>query len=553
MVTITEAVPEPLASVAAGEPEAVRECLFGFSDRSPWDAERPWAAAALFTPAAIAAATGTAAEGARDGVAAYRTFLAAAVDRAIARGVVLLEPTNVRADRHGYTWGAPVADSAITRRLGPEFSARLGWNEEVLVAERWYGSDDRQYPGFWRDGGFPVPLSWLVASAPEAALGASHLAAHGAGRGVVMKDLTPARPLSWQFHLGVDEGYEIVAMPPGTGLFLGVNEPERRGEKDRIIAHALEAIWRDLELAPPARHCLRLEEPYDGIETPGALEGGLVAFVAGLLDRDEPWRTVGDFLEHILASGINVVDPAGTGWTADGTYFPGNSLVQIHRPSPGDRIVIRERMPHALFGGTAVQGRSASAWVREFKATATGPRHAAIPSASQTWSLADNLLGAWPRAGKVDRTGVEEGIGILRESGNWRRFGIAEIASTAPGPVEVAEGIVFTRIHAETRFAACRVELAAGHSVHYRRHGLSSVFAVVSGYIRVRCAATGAILVERLGLGDAWSGEEGDTDEAFVFADRGDLVLEAVDGPATVYDTQRPVPGVPLPECVSAR
>lgn len=548
----SEAVPDALAAAAAGEPEAVRECLFGFSDRSPWDADRPWAAAALFTPASLAAATDTAAEGARDGVASYRATLAAAVDRALARGVVLLEPTNVRAGHHGYTWGAPMTDSAISRRLGPEFAARLAWNEGDLVAERWYGSDDRQYPGFWRDGGFPAPLSWLVAAAPEATLGPAHVAVHGAGRGVVMKDLTPARPLSWQFHLGVDEGYEIVSMPPGTGLFLGVNEPERTGEKDRIIAHALEAIWRDLELAPPARHCLRLVEAYDGIETPGALDEGLAAFVAGLLDRDAPWGTVGDFLEHLLAAGINVVDPAGTGWTAGGTYFPGNSLVQIHRPSPGDRIVIRERVPHALFGWTAAQGSGAIAWVREFKATATGPRHAAMPSASQTWSLADNLLGGWPRAGKVGRTGVEEGIGILRESGNWRRFALAETASAAPGPIEVGEGIVFTRVHSEPRFAACRVELAAGQSVHYHRHGHSSVLAVVSGYVRVRSAATGAVLVDRLGLGDAWSGEEGDTDEAFIFADRGDLVLESVDGPATVYDTQRPVPGVPLPEATAA-
>lgn len=542
-------VPREWEAVAGGDHEAVREAVFGFADRSPWDAERPWAAAALLAPAAQSVADDASTRGALDGVGVYRAALDAAVERAVARGVVLMEPTNVRAGHHGYAWGAPLADSPISSRLGPAFPAQLAWSDDDLIAERWYGSDDRQYPGFWRDGGFPAPLSWLVASAPEAALGAAHLAAHGAGRGVVMKDLTPARPLSWQFHLGIDEGYEVVAMPPGTGLFLGVNEPERTGEKDRLIAHALEAIWRDLELAPPARHCLRMEEARDGIETPGALDEGLAAFVAGLLDRDTPWRTVGDFLEHLLAAGVNVVDPAGTGWTADGIYFPGNSLLQVHRPSPGDRIVIRERTPHALFGWTAAQGRGAIAWVREFKATATGPRHAATPSASQTWSLADNLLGAWPRAGKVARARVEEGVGILRESGSWRRFAVPEITSAAPGPVEVGDGVVFTRVHAEPRFAACRLDLASGRSALYRRHGLSSVFAVVSGRVRVRSAATGAVLIDRLGLGERWSGEEGDTDEAFVFADRGDLVLEAVDGPAAIYDTQRPVPGVPLPEC----
>ncbi len=544
-----EEIPAEFAAVAAGESDTVYEQLFGFADRSRWDADLPWLAAALLSRAADAAVTDDAGRAALDEVRAYRTSLDAAVERASRHGVVLLEPTNIRAGHHGYAWGAPLVSSPISARLGAELAARLAWSEDDQIAERWYGSDDRQYPGFWRDGEFPAPLSWLIARAPEAALGRAHLAAHGPGRGVVMKDLTPARPLSWQLHLGVEEGYEIVSMPPGTGLFLGVNEPERSGEKDRIIAHAMEVLWRDLELARPARHALRLDEPVGGIETPAALTEGLQALVSRLLSRENPWSSVGDFLAHLLAEGVNVVDVAATGWTAAGTFFPGNSLAQIYRPAPGERIVIRERMPHALFGWTASQGEGAVAWVREFKATSTGPRHAAIPSASQTWSLSDVLLGSWPRRGKVTRAGVEEAIMVLQEAGTWRRIAPAEIAGVAGEPVEVAPGVVFTRVHAERQFAALRVSLDEDARTLYRRNGMATALVVTNGVVRVREARSGAVLVESLGLAEPWTGEPGHTDEAFVFADRGDLIIEAVDGPAEFYDAHRPVPGVSLPEC----
>ena len=96
---------------------------------------------------------------------------------------------------------------------------------KTRVAERWFVTDDTQYTSWADADGVAVPLFWLLRHDPQAALGEAHAAAYGEALGMVGKYLNAAEPLSGQMHIGITEGYLVIEMDPGTGLFLGLNDP----------------------------------------------------------------------------------------------------------------------------------------------------------------------------------------------------------------------------------------------------------------------------------------------------------------------------------------
>src|SRR5581483_7821102 len=72
-------------------------------------------------------------------------------------------------------------------------------------------------------------------------------------------------------------------------------------------------------------------------------------------------------------------------------------------------------------------------------------------------------------------------------------------------------------------------------------------FAVARGAVRVK-DLQGRVIVERLGLEGTWDGAPNHSDEAFILAEKGDLIIESVGKEeAVLYDAIRPVQGVPLP------
>ena len=93
------------------------------------------------------------------------------------------------------------------------------------------------------------------------------------------------------------------------------------------------------------------------------------------------------------------------------------------------------------------------------------------------------------------------------------------------------------------------MSLAPGTSAVLKRRGRHSALGVAGGTLRVK-NLKGEVLIDRLGLEDGWDGSAA-SDEAFVLADRGDLILESIgQKEAIVYDAVRPVPGVPLPALI---
>jgi hypothetical protein len=527
-VQLLTQVPSQWQAAARGDKRAVDEAGAAFAAMDERDPQKPWAARAL-------AAQGNAA------AKVWLDRLDQAAATVVARGAVVAEPTNIRGAKQGYNWGPAARRSDIVRALGVE-PGRLGFGADDAVAERWYNCDDPLYPSWLRVDDVWLPLFWLIERHAVQVLGQAHVEAFGPAVGMVMKELDAAQALSWQLHIGIEEGYEVMHMPEGTGLFLCVNEPGDAAVRRHLIAHA-RSMLRALD-----PRVLRLREPRDGVETPAALADGLEALVDRLTDGMNDSMTVADVVERLMLDGINVVDIAGFGVTEDGRFDPRNSLIQIERPLPGSRVVTRQGRSHALFGNVAGYGPSATGWFKEFKGTALGERWNTTPTGDQTWSLSDVFLGKQPRPHKVTRAKVEEALAVMKREKAWRPLHVGDYAPRGDDePRPVCDGVRQQRLHEEEQYSALKMWLAPGRSATLQRHGRHSAFVVTQGRIRIKRADSGAEIMASLGLdGRAWDGVA--SDEALVSAHVGDVVIESMgDDEAVVYDAIRPVPGVPLP------
>jgi hypothetical protein len=374
-------------------------------------------------------------------------------------------------------------------------------------------------------------------------LGRDHVKVHGEAIGMVMKELDSAEPLSWQVHIGIEEGYEVQRMPEGTGLFMSVNEPVSDTARKVLIRNVREL------LSDKDPRVIRLFKPREGIETPILLKDGIDALIHKLLVSIKNDMTVADLVELLMLEGINVVDLAGFGMRDDGTMDDAKSLVQIFRPASGERIVTRQAKPHALFGHVAGFGKNAVGWFKEFKGTATGARYDTTPTGDQTWGIADNLLGKSPRKGKVTTPKVKEALEAVKKSGSWRKLVPADYVPKGDAfPVPLGPGVTKCRLHDEEQYSALKLEMEPGTSVRLERHGRHSALACVKGSIRVK-NSKGAVILESVGLEGGWDGSPSRSDEAVVLASAGDLVIESIGKEkAVVYDAIRPVPGIKLPE-----
>ncbi len=514
------AVPAEYRPALDGDPGLVAELLERFTKLPEHDPQRAWIALVFRAPLARAAARNALRE-----VDAWHARLLEAAGHLLRLGGAVAFPTNIRAGRDGYNWGPPAVSSSILRHLGRP----LDFAPSEPVSERWYNSDDPRHSTVLDVNGTPLPLFWLVDHFPEAALGTRHVRDFGPSLGMVMKDLEAAESLSWQLHVGVEEGYEVLRMPRGTGLFGCLNEG---ADLDRV---------RTL-LARRDRRVIRLEAPSPGVETPPLLNAGLDALLSHLLSRVAEMQSVASVVETLMLEGLNVVDLAGFGVDDNGQLAPSLGLVGIHQPRVGERVVMREGRSHALFGNVRGAGSDAVGWFREFKGTATGPRGATVATGDQTWSLSDVFLGRHPRPGKVTRRRVEEALAVMKRGNAWRALVPEDFQARGdPDLREVADGVAWQRLHEEQQFSALRTVLAPGRSACLRRHGRHSALVVTGGVVDV-CAAQRGNLIATLGLHGAVS------DEGFVCADQGDLVLHSRGAEqACVYDAIRPVEGVPLP------
>ncbi len=496
----------------------------------------------------------------------------------IQRGAFVGEPSNIRgAHSHPpYTWGPGARYSHILAHLGvsdgrgkilkSDLLWRLGAGERS-VAERWFNTDDPQFPSQMRlddsggagannAGGALISLNDLIAAYPEEVLGAAHLAAFGPAMAMVTKDLDAAEPLSWQIHIGVGEGSEVREMPEGTGLLLGPAEPASDAERRRLLIRAKKMLE---ELDP---RVIRLTGPVEGVETPALFNGrGLEALVKNLSGRIREDSSISSAVKLLMLEGYNVIDVMGFARGEDGKLSPRNSLIQIHFPKPGDRIVTRDRMPHALFGAASSFGPQAVAWITEFKQTSLGRRRAAAAAAAavatatsgQTWSLSDNLMGKQPRPGKVTRARLEEAFAAMERAGvrgaksTWRALQPRDYHAsprTDASPVKVAPGIRKQRVHNEPEYGALKIFLGSGKKALLGRNGRHSALKVNYGAVRIS-DSKGKVILDRLGFdGKGWDGSH--SDEAVIFAAKGNLLLESVGHQeAILYDAIRPLPGNP--------
>lgn len=553
-------VPEKYRFAASGDPRSVRDLLMRFEKIGNKDPVKPWMVKALKTFSAVNTIErwhGNEKERLSalfSEVESYSRRLEAAVCAAVDRGGVYLEPSNIRTGRDGYPWGPKPKNSNILKSLGlvhletgdilrPEILRKIGIDSGDSVSERWYFSDDPQYPGWFFHQGTPVPFFWLVDQRPVEVFGEAHLQQFGEAKGMIMKDLDAAQPHSWQVHLGIEEGYEVQSMPDGTGFFLGIREvsdPARRRDLIRNVRTLL--LNRDPRV-------IRLLEPEEGIETPPALAGGLDSFVRKLVDDIHDEMTVAELVEYLLLQGINVVDLTGFGIDRHGRIDPSLCLVQVIHPSRGDRIVTRQASPHALFGDIAGHGPSAIGWYKEFKGTAVGPRYDSIPTGDQNWGIADNFFGKRPRKGKVLTSRVREALWAVKKNRGWRRLEVGDYSHHGDEfPVDLGEGVRKLRVHNEDQYATLKMMIRPGCSLLLRRSGQHSAFAVSSGAVRIK-DLRGKVVLDHLGLEWGWDGRTDRSDEAIVLANQGDLIIESIgENEAVLYDSVRPVPGILLPE-----
>jgi hypothetical protein len=477
-------VPPKMRKISNGDLAKIRPVLQQFQSMNDRDVQKPWLAKALQTEAArraVMSATDADGDLLRTQLAAvdaYYIRLQQATLKIRARGAAVADPTNIRTAPEGYSWGPKKVNSNITRELGND----AGIPSETERAEAWKNTDDGQYPSWIVQDGVSVPLFWVMDQVAEAAVGDAHVKAYGPGLGMVMKDLDAAQPLSWQLHIGIEEGYEVISMPEGTGLFLGINEPETRDGRVALIRHARETLERELSMSKGDRKVIRLDKPVDGVETPALLteSSGVEPLIRDLISKLDAILAsadprVADAVELLMLEGINVIDMVGFGVAPNNRFDPALSLIQIHQPKSGDRIVTREGKPHALFGYVPGYGLGAVGWFKEFKGTSTGPRYDTVATGDQTWGLNDIFLGKQPRKGKVTTAKLREALDVMKRSGeqfSWRKLVESDYApkeTTDSEPQAVAPGVRSQRLHDEEQYSALKLFLEPKSEVILRR------------------------------------------------------------------------------------
>ncbi len=532
-------LPKQFLAAAQGDVEAVKALLERVPDDLDgpiYNPELPWIAEAI-VKGQLEKAWGELDEPSKGKVGDLQTYLArlnAAADRLAEQGFAAFSP-NIRTGEEGYAWGPSVPFSFILRDLGivgkdgkildPGVLEALGLTPESIVAERWAVSDDTQYPSWVTVNGVAVPLFWLLRQYPEESLGKNHVEAFGAALGMVKKYLDAAEPLSWQVHLGITEGYVMVQAGEGAGIFLGINEPESITDRQMLISRA------QVMLKNRNKRVVRM--PQDGV--PSLVSAGQIT---QFIDDDLiPWideraedLTIAELVAHLLEEGRNIIDIAGFGLDKNGQLDPSNSLIQSIEVREGQRLVTRDGMPHSLFG----RGDDKTLTLIELKATSTGPAHARTTSRSQTWAIADNLLGKEPRPGKVTLEKLKEALGVI---GDLRPATKEDYAYNGEVEVqEIGEGVTSQVLHYEEQYYGRRITMEPGRGVYIDRDGRHSAFMVTNGRIQI-FTSNGKLL-----------GELGRSQDAFVMADTGDLIFKSIgEEPAIIIDFKRPVSGTPLP------
>lgn len=491
-----------------------------------------------------------------------------AAERIVARGAFTAEPSNIRGGRSDppYTWGPGAGQSHILMELGisdgagnvlrPDLLTRLGIDSKS-VAERWYNSDDPQFPSRMNADGTAVELPWLIEHYAEQALGKHHVAAYGPALSMLMKDLDAAAPLSWQMHIGIAEGYEVQEMPEGTGLLLGPVEPASDAERRRLIGNVRRM------LAARDSRVIGTRDPLPGIEMPKLfIEKGLDAFIEDLSLRVRDDMKIPELVKLLMLDGLNVIDVMGFAKGPDGKQVLRDSLIQIYVPKSGERIVTHERKSHALFGNVPAYGDRAVGWFLEFKQAPSGLRAGAVATSALTWSLSDNFMGKAPRPGKVTSARLAEAFRAMeapdpsdsQKRPTWRALNANDFSPssrTDSAPRTVSAGVRQQRIHNEPEYSALKMFLAPGTKALLNRNGRHSALKVKRGAVRVS-DSKGSVIIDRLGFdGRGWDGAN--SDEAMVLACKGDILFESIGAQeAVLYDAIRPLPGNGLlPELIT--
>ncbi len=481
---------------------------------------------------------------------------------------------NLRTGEQGYKWGPQVKYSYILDAMGivnrqtgevlePTKLAALGLTPETNVAEYWHGSDDIKYPSWIVEKvegvDVALPLFWVLRFLSDAALGKEHCAAFGQSIGMVAKYLDAAEPLSGQMHIGITEGYLVIEMNNGAGLFLGVNDPMQDtslGNEARREVRRKDMIDRVIKMIE-GKDPRVVRWPQEGVEVHFRnIEEAVDTFVIVISNGQNgeglySW-SIAELLKFLLISGMNIVDVAGFGVNENGLFDAQWSLVQAITPNTGDLIKVFQFQPHALYGSRLIKARGT---FLEFKATSTGDQHAKQSSAEQTESLGDNYLGKIARVGKVTFGRLIIAFEKMEASRLWRKTSPEDYkANGDEQPVVLAPGVTKQRLHEEEQYTSTQYRLASGTAIELNRFGQHSVFwvrAVIAdedvqlhggkglrnGRISIE-TITGRKLIE-LGV----------EEEAFVFADQGDLVIRSVGNESVVFiEFKRPVPGMSLPE-----
>ncbi|RKY19915.1 MAG: hypothetical protein DRP62_08920, partial [Planctomycetota bacterium] len=487
----------------------------------------------------------------------YYSQLQAATKELSRKGAFKFEPVNIRTGAQGYKWGPLFAKSYILKRLGVISEKGKILNREFLeyilevenmdnleeyIAERWFVTDDTKYPSWIITENVSVPLFWLLRHDPEGSLGKEHNQAYQGALGMVMKYLDAAEPLSWQVHIGITEGYVVLRFDDKTGLFLGVNKPETdqaRKELIRRVKTMLKELNPYVVRMPDMPISRSYPDKKKGVEVSDIfLNNKLENAINKLLENITDDMSIAELAEYLMTEGANVVDIAGFGFDKNGRFHPEYSLVQSIEYKQDQRIVIKERAPHALYG---YKGNTAT--LLELKATSTGPADERQSSSDQTWALADNLLGKNPRLGKVvlsGKKGLETAFAAIKQGKLWRPIDINEDLkhNADQKPIEIAEGITSQLLHNEEAYAGRRIIMQPETKAYLRRFGQHSAFLVREGELQIRRPDNNKLLL-------TLKKEE----EGFVKAGLGDLILESTGTePLELIDFKRPVKGVALPQ-----
>ena len=525
---------ENVQAVAQGNIGVVKRILdTGVLDRDPL---KPWIAQAFFSERARKAVGILTIEDSKYGDAAaqlrdYFSRLVAATENLVRKGSISFD-LNIRTApataKEGYKWGPSADRSDILGEYGyvnpdtgevlnPEALQRLGLTRDSKVSERWFLSDDTKYPSWVSSDGLSVPLFWILHQQPVAVLGQEHYAQYNESLGEVGKILNAAEPLSWQVHLGITEGYLVVKMGQGAGLFLGINEVQSVSERQAIIVNVRQRLTG--AITTPDSSIVRV--PQDpGVEVSELFKTqGLQGLVNGIQD----YWSMADLVKYLLIEGRNVVDVGGLG------------LVQFISPKPGDRLITNEGAPHALFG---LNDKNRGEFI-EFKATSTGPAYNRESTADQTWALADNLNGKEPRTGKVRRTPLEEALEAINNKGFWSLIKPEDYRHHGGSEQQIGSKGSYTVLHNENQYAALEYKIARAQTLRLNRFGQFSALVVRQGSVEISTVGEQVLGTYEKGA------------EILVPADKGDILLKntsSSDVPMEIIDLKRPVKGVPLPQ-----